>query len=428
LHAAIIGNGITGVTAALELRKLQPDWKISLISGESTYHYSRPALMYIFMGHMTYQDTKPYEDHVWADERIDLVRDWVTEIDTDGKQLSLHRSGKLGFDKLLLATGSKSNRFGWPGQDLDGVLGLYNLQDLKALHDVIGRAKHAVIVGGGLIGIELAEMLHSRGVHVTFLVREKSYWNNVLPAEESNMVNRIIRDAGFDLRLKSEMKQIIDDGNGRACAVETGTGERIECEIVGLTAGVSPNIDLVKDSSIETGRGIQVDWSLRTNIPDVFAAGDCAELVTEGDARNVLQQVWYTGKQQARVAAEVMAGSDTRYEMGIWYNSAKFLDLEYHTYGKVNLHVPDEQNLFWEHASGLHSIRIVYTDEGVIGFNTMGLRYKHRVCEAWIAEGRSVEYVLEHLSEANFDPEFFRRFESEAIPYLRSQLQTVVSR
>jgi len=423
LHAAIIGNGITGVTAALKLRELQPDWKISLISGESTYHYSRPALMYIFMGHMTYQDTKPYEDHIWAEKRIDLVRDWVTEIDTEKHELSLHRAGKLGFDKLLLATGSKSNKFGWPGQDLDGVLGLYGLQDLKAMQDSIGRTKHAVIVGGGLIGIEMAEMLHSRGVHVTFLVREASYWDNVLPAEESGMINRIIRAAGFDLRLETELKEVIDDGQGRACAIVTGTGERIDCQMVGLTAGVSPNVDLVRDSSIETGRGILVDWSLRTNIPDVFAAGDCAELVTEGDARNVLQQVWYTGKQQARVAAQVMAGSDARYDLGIWYNSAKFLDLEYHTYGKVNLHVPDEKNLFWEHDSGLHSIRIVYTDAGVIGFNTMGLRYKHRVCEAWIAEQRSVDYVLDHLTEANFDPEFFQRFEAEAIPHLRAQMQ-----
>ena len=422
MHVAIIGNGITGVTAALRLRELQPEWRITLISGESKYHYSRPALMYIFMGHMSYQDTKPYEDHTWAEARIDLLRDWVTSIDTEGKKLALHRSGSLEYDKLLLATGAKSNKFGWPGQDLEGVQGLYDLRDLKSLYDNVQRARSAVIVGGGLIGIELAEMLHSRGLHVTFLVREKSYWNNILPPEESDMINRLIRKAGFDLRLETELKEIVDDGQGRACAVVTSQGDRIECEIVGLTAGVSPNVDLVRDSAIETGRGILVDWSLRTSATDVFAAGDCAELVTEGDARNVIEQVWYTGKQQGRVAAEAMAGRDAKYAQGIWYNSAKFLDLEYHTYGLVNRKVPGEKNLFWEHASGLHAIRIVYTDDAVIGFNTMGLRYRHRVCERWIAEKRSLEYVLDHLAEANFDPEFFESFEAEALARFRAEV------
>ena len=422
MHVVIIGNGITGATAALELRQLDADCRITMISGESKYHFSRPALMYIFMGHMSYQDTKPFADNTWADNRIDLLRDWVTDIDTAGKKLTLHNGGMLAYDKLLIATGARSNKFGWPGQDLQGVQGLYDLQDLKQLYDNVTTTRNAVIVGGGLIGIELAEMLHSCGVPVTFLVREASYWDNVLPPQESAMVTRLIRDAGFGLKLETALKEIEDDGSGRAGAVITDKDERIECQLVGLTAGVSPNIALVKDTAIDTGRGILVDWSLRTSAPDVFAAGDCAEIVTEGDGRNLLQQVWYTGKHQARIAAQVLAGRKATYDPGIWYNSAKFLDLEYHTYGQVNLCVPGEQNLYWEHPHGLHSIRIVYLADRVIGINTMGVRFRHRICEAWIAEQRPLEYVLEHLAEANFDPEFFRRFEAHASAQFREAL------
>jgi NAD(P)H-nitrite reductase large subunit len=422
LHVVIIGNGITGATAALELRRLDADCRITMISGESRFHYSRPALMYIFMGHMSYRDTKPHQDHTWADNRIDLVRAWITAIDTDSRQLILHGSGDLAYDKLLIATGAKSNKFGWPGQDLRGVQGLYDLQDLKRLHDSVQTTRHAVIVGGGLIGIELAEMLHSCGVPVTFLVREASYWDNVLPAEESAMVSRIIREAGFGLQLKTGLKEIVGDSDGRACAVVTDADERLECQLVGLTAGVSPNIDLLEDTTIETGRGVLVDWSLRTNMPDVLAAGDCAEIVTDGDSRNLVQQVWYTGKRQARVAARVLAGMEAVYDPGVWYNSAKFLDLEYHTYGQVNLDVPDEQNLYWEHPDGLHSIRIVHLQDRVIGFNTMGVRFRHRVCEAWIAERRPLEYVLDHLEEANFDPEFHRRFEAHVANQFKESL------
>ena len=414
MHIAIIGNGVTGVAAAKRIRQLQPDWKITLISGESDYHYSRPALMYIFMGHMRFQDTKPYQDHFWEINRIERLRAWVTAIDHKNKKLLLHDKQPLQYDKLLIATGSKSNKFGWPGQDLDGVQGLWDLMDLRKLYENVKNAKRAVIVGGGLIGIELAEMIHSRNMEVTFLVREKSYWNNVLPQEESMMINRIIRHEGLDLRLETELKEIEGDENGRVRRVITNKGDRIDCEIVGLTAGVSPNIDLVRDSDIETGRGILVDWSLRTSVSDVFAAGDCAELVSKGEQRNMIQQVWYTGKMQGKVAGEVIAGEESTYDPGIWYNSAKFFDLEYQTYGKVsNVPADGEHNLYWEHPNHQHAMRIITRSGIVIGINVMGLRYRHKVCERWIKEGKTLDYVLDNLSEANFDPEFYDKFEQE---------------
>ncbi len=414
MHIAIIGNGVTGVAAAKRIRQIQPDWKISLISGESNYHYSRPALMYIFMGHMSFKDTKPYQDHFWEINKIDLVRAWVTQIDHQNNRLILHGKKPIEYDKLLIATGSKSNKFGWPGQDLEGVQGLMDLMDLRVLYKNVENAKRAVIVGGGLIGIELAEMIHSRNLEVTFLVREGTYWGNVLPKEESMMINRIIRHEGLDLRLQTELKEIIDDGNGRVGAVVTNEDERIDCEIVGLTAGVSPNTDLVRESDIDTGRGILVDWSFKTNVPDIFAAGDCAELVTEDEQRNVIQQVWYTGKMQGKVAGEVIAGKESTYDPGIWYNSAKFFDLEYQTYGKVSsVPVEGENNLFWEHPNNQHAMRIITKENIVIGINVMGLRYRHKVCENWIRENRTLDFVLDNLQEANFDPEFCDKFEQE---------------
>ena len=422
MHATIIGNGVTGVTAALRLRELQPDWRISLISGESRYHYSRPALMYVFMGHMRYEDTKPFEDSFWEQQRLELVRDWVTGIDVDAKRLTLHRGGASSYDKLLIATGSKPNKFGWPGQDLDGVQGLWGLHDLKQLYDTVQRTRHAVIVGGGLIGIELAEMLHARGVHVTFLVRESSYWNNILPEEESQMVNRVIREQGIDLLLETELDEILGDEAGRVRGVRTKDGRELACQFVGLTAGVSPNVDLVRETGIEVGRGVLVDWSLRASAPDVFAAGDCAELVTPEGERNVIQQVWYTGKMQAKVAAEGMAGHEATYDRGVWFNSAKFLDLEYHTYGQVGFRVPDEENLFWEHPNHKHSARIVHVGGELIGLQSMGMRWRHEVAEPWLVRRKPVREVIEELPALDFDPEFTRQHTPAIQAAFRSQL------
>ena len=232
------------------------------------------------------------------------------------------------------------------------------------------------------------------------------------------MICGLIREEGMNLLLKTELKEIVDNGNGRVEAIITNNDERIDCGFVGLTAGVSPNIDLVKESEVEVGRGILVDWNFKTNVEGIFAAGDCAEIKTEGEERNLIQQVWYTGKMQGKVAGEVIAGMDSKYDPGIWYNSAKFLDLEYQTYGWVN-NVPKEgeKHIFWQHPSGKHAIRIVYSEstKELIGMNLMGLRYRHKVCESWLRDKRTIDYVLDHLSDANFDPEFFDKFEEEVV-------------
>lgn len=417
-HLVIIGNGITGVTVARHVRK-QSDMKITMISSESRYFYSRPALMYIFMGHMQFKNTKPYEDWFWNKNKIDLVFDHVTTLNTAEKSVSLRSGGKIPYDKLLVATGSQSNKFGWPGQDLPGVQGLYSLQDVELLEENIRGARRAVIVGGGLIGIEAAEMIRSRNVPVSFLIREEQYWDNILPKEESIMVGRHAEEHGVDLRRSTNLKEILAGNDGRVRAVTTDTGQEIECQLVILSPGVHSNIDLAKASGLETNRGVLVDEYLETGIPDVYAAGDCAEIkaTVEGE-RNRIEQLWYTGKMQGEVLARTICGERTAYDRGIWFNSAKFFDIEYQTYGFVsNVPRDGEESLYWEHPDAKHSVRIVYAQDThqVIGVNVFGIRYRHQVWQQWIGENRTVEYVLEHLGEANFDPEFFRQFEAEVV-------------
>jgi len=428
MRVVIIGNGVAGFSAALALRRRDPKAEIVMVSGESDYPFSRPALMYIFMGHMRTEDTRPYEDWVWQKNRIERVRAWVTGVDTKARRVELDHGSPLAYDKLVLALGSTHNKFGWPGQDLEGVQGFVTLGDLETLERSMAGLQRAVIVGGGLIGLELAEMLHSRHVPVTMLVRESCYWNNVLPDEEAKMVGEVIRAEGIDLRLESELKEIVDGGSGRAVAVVTGDGERIDCGVVGLTAGVRPNLSAVEGSDIPTGRGVEVDFSFRSAAEDVYAIGDCAELVTPEGERNVIEQLWYTGKMHAEVLADVMTGTDRTYDRGIWYNSAKFVDLEFHTYGRVTAGGggppvrEGEQSVFWAHNRGRHSLRIAHVEGRVVGFNSLGLRLRQEVCQRWIAERLDVADVLGRLNEANFDPELYRKHEPEIRGVMKEQL------
>src|SRR5690606_36982357 len=157
----IIGNGIAGITAARHIRK-KSNFDITVVSGESDFFYSRTALMYIYMGHMKYEHTKPYEDWFWKKNKIDLVRDWVEEVDGTQQILQLRSGKSLPYDTLIIATGSKPNSFQIPGIDAQGVQSLVSLQDLALMESNTKNIREAVIVGGGLIGVEMAEMLLSR--------------------------------------------------------------------------------------------------------------------------------------------------------------------------------------------------------------------------------------------------------------------------
>ncbi len=423
MHIVILGNGIAGITAARFIRKWS-DFDITVVSGESDYFFSRTALMYVYMGHMRLKDTQPYEPHFWQKNRISLLRAWVKSLDAEGKALILEDGRRLSYDKLIIATGSQSNKFSWPGQDLGRVQGLYHVQDLENMEAATPSICRAVVVGGGLIGIEMAEMFHSRHIPVTFLVREQSYWDFVLPPEESEMINRHIREHGIDLRLGTELREIIDDGTGNAGGVVTNHDERIDCEFVGLTVGVSPNIGFLQGSGVETRRGVLVDSNLQTNLPDVYAAGDCAELRAPQSGRRPIEAIWYTGRMMGETAAWNICKGPLSYDPGIWFNSAKFFDIEYQVYGDVPVQFGEHtHSLYWEASCRKKSIRLVYEPHNgrMLGFNLMGIRYRHEVCQRWIRDKTHVETVLQNLSMANFDPEFFPEFEKEIVTLYNRQ-------
>ena len=420
LHIVIIGNGISGISAARQIRKLSKH-RITIISAESDYFFSRTALMYVYMGHMKFEHTQPYEDWFWKKNKLDLLRAYVQSVNTEKKELFLDSGKVLQYDKLIIATGSVPNKFGWPGETLKAVQGLYSKQDLESMEKYSKGLKRAVIVGGGLIGLEMAEMFLSRNIPVTFLVRETDYWRVVFPKEEAAMISRHIRSHHIDLRLKTELKEILPDKTGRAAKVVTTAGEEIPCQFVGLTSGVRPNIAFLKDvldCNIDIHKGVLVNDYLETTAPDVYAIGDCAQLMNPMPNRRDIEAVWYTGRMMGETVAYSVCGKRTAYNPGLWFNSAKFLDIEYQVYGYVPANFPEElDSLYWEHSSGNKSVRIVFdkTSLAVVGFNLMGIRYRQEVCEQWILNKIPLHSVLQSLGLANFDPEFFEEYESDII-------------
>lgn len=428
-HVVIIGNGISGVTTARFLRKTCSETKITIISSETEHFFSRTALMYIFMGHMKYEHTKPYEDYFWSKNRIDLLKAHVDTINFNTKVLQLNNGKTLAYDDLVLALGSKPAKFGWPGQDLPGVQGLYHYQDLELLEENTKNTEHAIIVGGGLIGVELAEMLLTRNIKVTFLVREGKFWGGVLPEEDAKFIgNHIMNDHHVDIKFHSNLKEIKAGENGRVKSVVIEeTGEEIPCQLVGLTPGVKTNVDFLRDTELEIDRGILINEFMETNIPNVYALGDCAQHRNPPINRRPVEQVWYTGKMMGESLGKTLGGNKTPYNPGHWFNSAKFFDIEYQTYGMVlNNPKEDENTFWWQHPTENIALRLVFKKESFefVGTNVYGIRLRHELFDKWLNERKSVQHILEHFNDANFDPEFYHNYSTSILTAFNQQFGT----
>ena len=412
----ILGNGISGITTARHLRK-KSSLPITVISEESPYFFSRTALMYVYMGHLKFEHTQPYENTFWEQNNIELVQKRVDQLDAKTQRLLFEDGSSLTYNRLVIACGSKPNKRGWPGEDLKAVQGLYHKKDLDHLEAWTDSIQSATVVGGGLIGIELAEMLHSRGKKVHFLVRESSFWNTVLPAEESELVNRHIRSHGIELHLSTELESIHGDSNGRVAQVQTSTGTALPCEWVGLAVGVSPNIDFLKGSGLALGKGIQVNRFLETNLPNVYALGDCAEQTEPLPGRQAVEAVWYTGRIMGETLAQTLTDRKTAYQPGPWFNSAKFFDIEYQTYGELSP-TPDpekEVQLYWQHPTENCSLRLSFDPQHLFfkGIVSLGIRLRHEYFDRWLRTPTLMSEVVNKLSQSFFDPEFSPRYQTE---------------
>jgi NADPH-dependent 2,4-dienoyl-CoA reductase/sulfur reductase-like enzyme len=269
------------------------------------------------------------------------------------------------------------------------------------------------VVGGGLIGVEAAEVLHLRGLKVHFLIREPWYFPVALDDREAEVVAAHIRHHGVDCRTGTPVSGFERRGNKLVLALP---GEELPVDLVVGAIGVVPNTDFLAGSGITlhpgTG-GVEVGDTLESvSAPGVFAAGDCAN-VTWLDGSRRPEQLWYTARDQGRVAALAMLGDDVRYRRGTWYNSAKFFDIEYTTAGYVPVSTPEKtgvgsgwQTWYQQLPGRAVTQRIVLKDGLVKGFNGLGTRWDHQVWMRWIQERRTLAWVLPRLAEAQFDEEF----------------------
>lgn len=412
MRIVIIGNGVAGITCALSARQRDPDASITVISGETDYFFSRTALMYSFMNAMQRRELEPYERGMYAQQRIELVRDWVVDHVAATKEVVLDGGRRIPYDALVLAVGASPNMFPWKGADAieEGKVHFVSMQDLDHCERLVPTTQQAVVVGGGLIGIELVECLLFHGVKTTFLIREPWYWPMALGPEESAFVAEHMRHHGADVRLSEEMTEIHVDSSGRVSGVDTNQGNHLPCQLLGIAAGVRPNVSRIREwtDAPELGRGIIVDERFATSLPDVYAIGDCAE-IHPGEGKPYGETIWYSAKRHGRiVGAHAVWGDEVAYEPPIFFNSSKFFEIEYTTVGSVMDAPEGSPTIYFDDPKREASIRIVHDGSRVLGFNLLGSRWNHEVLERWILEERAPAWVEKRLQKAQYDVEFGR--------------------
>ena len=220
------------------------------------------------------------------------------------------------------------------------------------------------------------------------------------------------------------MQEILGDNSGTVTAIHTIDGKRIDCQFAGITIGVEPNVDFLRSTSLEIRSGVLVDEHLKTSSENIFAIGDCSEQRNPKPGRRSIEPVWYTGRIMGEVVAQTICGNPMEYDPGVWFNSAKFFDIEYQTYGIVPADLPENQSgFYWQHESENKLLRMVFEKNSfrLLGINTLGIRLRHEICDGWIKQGITVSVALESLGDANFDPEFYHRNEHSIVSCFNSQ-------
>jgi 3-phenylpropionate/trans-cinnamate dioxygenase ferredoxin reductase component len=326
----IVGAGLAGARAAETLRKDGYDGAITLLGDEPERPYIRPPLTKDYLRSESEREAvyvHPagfYEEH-----RIDLRPGTVVgSIEPVARAVVLGDGQRLGFDRLLVATGAAPKALPVPGADLPGVLGLRTLADADAIRAGAQDAERIVVIGAGWIGSEAAASLRTLGRSVTLISPDKLPLARVLGREIGGVYRDLHLERGVDLRLGTSVERVV--GSDRVEAVITSTGERIAADLVVVGIGVMPRTELARAAGLAVGDGIEVGATLESSVPGIFAAGDVASAVHPFYQRRLRSEHWANAKFQGSAAARAMLGSTAPYDrLPYFYSDQYDLGMEY---------------------------------------------------------------------------------------------------
>ena len=308
-NVIIVGGGLAGAIAAQTLREEGFDRRITLLGEESNRPYERPPLSKDYLQGNTDRDSIFVHPESWyANHAVELrLGAAVTSLDPALRTVTTATGVQLGYDKLLLATGSTPRRVSVPGADFDGVRYLRSVEDSERIKAGFARAQRVAIIGAGWIGLETAAAARNAGLDVTLLEASELPLLRVLGPEVAPIFADLHRDHGVDLRCQVAVAELTV-GNGAVTGVILKDGSRIDADMVLVGVGITPNSQLAAEAGLKVDNGIVVDEHLRTSDPDIFAAGDVAHAYNPRLGRHIRVEHWANARRQGVTAAKAMLG------------------------------------------------------------------------------------------------------------------------
>jgi len=326
MHYVIVGGSAAGINAIEAIRSVDKEGRITLISDEEFPLYSRCLITYFIAGKLTEDKLKYRSSDFYEKQRVNaLLGVRATKLVPEERKLILDNGKELTYDKLLIATGASPKMLEVPGSDKQGILGLRTYRDAQLINDRLDKVNRVSILGGGLIGLRAAYSLHARNKEVKVIVKSNQVLSQMLDRGAANLIRKKIEGKGIQVMTGLAAVEFL--GGKEVTGLVLDDGRRLECELVIVGKGVSPNLKLVKDTEIKTEYGIIVDDHLQTNLSNIYAAGDVAQAKDLITGQSTINALWPCAVAQGRVAGLNMAGKKLKYDGSLAMNSVEFFGL-----------------------------------------------------------------------------------------------------
>lgn len=331
---AIVGSGVSGIAAIEAIRSVDRSGEVVMIGDDPHGFYSRPGLAYYLTGELHDKALYPRTSDEYRQMNFRYVKGRVKGVLREARVLELENQTSIPYDRLLIATGAQALPLEMPGANLEGVFKLDHMEDAKRILKHARRGRMAVVIGGGITALELVEGLLARGMNVHYLLRGDRYWGSVLDERESKIVEARLQVEGVTLHHHAELTEVIGRKN-RVVGARLLDGKIIKCDMLAYAIGIRPRLELARQAGLEVERGILVDECMRTNDPNIFAAGDVAQVYDPSSGRSVLDSLWGPARQQGYAAGLNMAGRTTAYVKAPPFNVTRLAGLTTTVIGAV---------------------------------------------------------------------------------------------
>jgi NAD(P)H-nitrite reductase large subunit/Fe-S-cluster-containing hydrogenase component 2 len=320
-HVVVVGSSAAGIAACEAAREHAPDCSITLVTADASTQYSRPLLSYVLAGRIGRPAIEWRADgYLENDLRVRVLHKVGRAL--AGQSLLFDDGTQLTFDRLILATGARGATLSIPGADLAGVHTLRNLEDLEEIEREAAPGRRAVVLGGGNVGLQTCEALLARGLTVTVVVTSPHLLSQMVDAEAGRRIADLFMRHGLNVRAGRDAVEIV--GDGRVEGVRLDDGELIGADLVIVGKGIKPNVEWLRGSGVCVGRGIVVDLSGRTNVPGIFAAGDCAEAIDSLTGRSAVSGIWPVAYEMGRAAGSAAVGVERPSAGALRMNASRF--------------------------------------------------------------------------------------------------------